>query len=210
MRFAECGKEKGVIGVFCEVYLLDAPYGIDRPFDYSCGEGVTRGDFVKVPFGFKNGLRIAVVVGIKDFAEDTENAVMAKIKPVHSVLDRQRLSEEMLGLCLFMKEHTLCTFGEAVRCILPPGYFTETLSVKFKRVYKLAITKDEARELLTKSGMKVYNHRIIGGFDVVNGRVNEAIHGDTTVAAAIGSAASAWEIVVDSYNMRYGLGEYAE
>ena len=152
MRFAECGKEKGVIGVFCEVYLLDAPYGIDRPFDYSCGEGVTRGDFVKVPFGFKNGLRIAVVVGIKDFAEDTENAVMAKIKPVHSVLDRQRLSEEMLGLCLFMKEHTLCTFGEAVRCILPPGYFTETLSVKFKRVYKLAITKDEARELLTKSG----------------------------------------------------------
>ncbi len=69
---------------------------------------------------------------------------------------------------------------------------------------------DIAYDLITMSGMKVYNHRIIGGFDVVNGRVNDAIHGETTVAAAIGSAASAWEIVVDSYNMRYGLGEYAE
>ena len=69
---------------------------------------------------------------------------------------------------------------------------------------------DIAYDLLTTGDMKVYNHRIIGGFDVVGGRVNDAIHGQTTVASAIGSAASAWEIVVDSYNMRYGLGEYAE
>ena len=152
MRFAECGKRKGVIGVFCEVYLLDAPYGIDRPFDYSCDESVMRGDFVKVPFGFKNSLRIAAVMRVKESVDGADNAVMAKIKPVHSVLDRRRLSEEMLGLCLFMKEHTLCTFGEAVRCLLPPGFFGETLNVKYRRVYRLAVSKDEARDLLSKSG----------------------------------------------------------
>lgn len=86
----------------------------------------------------------------------------------------------------------------------------ELLKRSIENNYRDEESVDIAYELLTKSGMKVYNHRIIGGFDVVNGRVNEAIHGDTTVAAAIGSAASAWEIVVDSYNMRYGLGEYAE
>lgn len=67
-----------------------------------------------------------------------------------------------------------------------------------------------AYDLITKSGMKVYNHRIVGDETIVRTAMNDSIHGVTTVASAIGSAASAWEIVIDNYNSRYGLGDYAK
>lgn len=86
----------------------------------------------------------------------------------------------------------------------------ELLKRSIENTFRDQESVDIAYDLITNGNMKVYNHRIIGGFDVVNGRINEAIHGESTVASAIGSAASAWEIVVDSYNMRYSLGEYAE
>ena len=132
--------------MICEVYIFDVPYHIDRPFDYSCGADVVRGDVVKVPFGKANNLRFGAVVNVKN-EQPAEN-----LKPVHSVIDRLRLSEELLGLCLFMKEYTLCTFGEAVRCILPPGSFAAVEGVKYRRRYALAISADEARLLLEKTG----------------------------------------------------------
>ena len=51
--------------MFCEVYLFDAPYHIDRPFDYSCDETVKVGCVVKVPFGRANRLRLGVAVKLK-------------------------------------------------------------------------------------------------------------------------------------------------
>ena len=133
--------------MFCEVYLLDVPYHLDRTFDYECEDNVTVGAVVKVPFGKIDKLRYGVVVKIKD------SVCAEKIKPVHSTLDgRLRLTEEMCGLCLFLKEHTLCTFGEAVKCILPPGALSEKLNESFRREISLAIERDEAAVLLTLSG----------------------------------------------------------
>ncbi len=133
--------------MFCEVYLLDAPYHIDRAFDYSCSDDVKKGNFVKVPFGKANKLRLGVVTNVKNAASG------AGIKPVHSVaLDRFSLSEEMLGLSLFLKEYTLSTFGEAVKCILPPGALAERLNVKYNKTCILVLTSDEAEELLSRSG----------------------------------------------------------
>ena len=77
----------------CEVYLLDVPYHIDRPFDYSAIDGASVGSIVKVPFGRANKLRLGVLTRLK---EDTQEE---NIKPVHSVhSDRFSLSKEMLGL----------------------------------------------------------------------------------------------------------------
>ena len=88
--------------MFVEVYLFDAPYHIDYPFDYSADIPLRRGDIVKVPFGRSNRLRYGVVYRVK---ESTEGA---NVKPVHSaVSDRFSFTEEMLGLCLFLKEYTL-------------------------------------------------------------------------------------------------------
>ena len=145
--------------MLCEVYLLDVPYHLDRPFDYECSDDMTVGAIVKVPFGKIDKLRYGVVVKLKD------EAPAEKIKPVHSSLDgRLRLTEEMCGLCLFLKEYTLCTFGEAVRCILPPGALSDKLNESFKKEISLAVDREAAVTLLTltgKSGIRSEGQREI-------------------------------------------------
>ena len=133
--------------MFCEVCLLDVPYHLDRPFDYECSADAVVGALVKVPFGKANKLRIGVITKLKDtVSADT-------IKPVHSSLDgRLRLTEQMCGLCLFLKDYTLCTFGEAVRCILPPGALSDKLNESFKRSVALSKTREEIAMLLTLTG----------------------------------------------------------
>ena len=133
--------------MFCEVYLFDAPYHIDFAFDYSCADTIARGDIVRVPFGKGDRLRLGVVFRVKTEAEG-EN-----IKPVHSVLtDRFSFSEEMLGLCLFLKEYTLCTFGEAAKTLLPPGALSGRLNVKYSKTCSLKVTAEEASSLLSAKG----------------------------------------------------------
>ena len=105
---------------YARVYLLDTPYAIDRAFDYfipsSMRTALCRGSFVTVPFGKGNRSRLGVVT---DFTERTEVAA-AMVKPLLSVCEsRLSLSEEMLRLCFYMKEQTLCTFGDAVHAMIP-------------------------------------------------------------------------------------------
>ncbi len=133
--------------MYCEVYLFDAPYHIDRPFDYSCDEDAHVGSIVNVPFGKANKLRQGVVVSLKDTAEGE------KIKPVHSVMpDRYSFNEEMLGLCLFLKEYTLCTFGEAAKTILPPGAANALPNISYKKTVTLAVSRETAVTLLASKG----------------------------------------------------------
>ena len=134
--------------MYCQVYIFDAPYHIDRPFDYAATPDTVRGSIVKVPFGRADKLRLGVVISTSDTAPESK-----QIKPVHSVMnDRPSLTDEMLGLCLFLKEHTLCTFGEAARAILPPGALSDTLNVKYAKTVSLAISRAEAQTLLSATG----------------------------------------------------------
>ncbi len=133
--------------MFCKVYLFDAPYHIDTVFDYSCGGNVARGSIVKVPFGKSDRLRLGVVAELCDTSD------AQKTKPVHSVVsDRFSFTEQMLGLCLFLKEYTLCTFGEAARAVLPPGALAEKLNVKYERICRLSISPEECSVLLAAKG----------------------------------------------------------
>ena len=135
--------------MFCEVYLFDAPYHIDRPFDYSCEDDILVGDIVKVPFGRANNLRLAVVSKIKN-TTDSDG-----VKAVHSLLDRRfALTHEMLELCLFMKGHTLCNFGEAVRSVIPQGALSEKLNIKLKKTCILTLSNEEVKALLSEKGRK--------------------------------------------------------
>jgi [acyl-carrier-protein] S-malonyltransferase len=148
--------------MYCEVYLFDAPYHIDRPFDYYTEGEVSLGCIVKVPFGRQNHLRLGVVTRLKE-ATDGDN-----IKPVHSVYDdRYSLSEEMLGLCLFLKAFTLCTFGEAAKTVLPPGATSEMPNVKYRKTCVLNLSKEAAVTLLAasgRSGLRSEGQRIIVKF----------------------------------------------
>ena len=103
---------------YAGVYLLDAPFAIDRVYDYHIPRDlcdvVHRGSFVTVPFGNGNRKYLALVVEVK------ETSPHHKHKPILSVsTDRIALSEHMIGLAFFMKEQTLCTIGDAVRAIVP-------------------------------------------------------------------------------------------
>ena len=105
------------------VHLLEAPYQIDREYAYylpaELAEDVRVGSVVAVPFGAANRRAYALVVSLSKESE------MEKVKPVMAVLpDRFSLSEEMRGLCFFLKEHTLCSVGDAVRCLLPGTAFS--------------------------------------------------------------------------------------
>lgn len=138
--------------MYCEVYLLDVPYHLDRPFDYLAIDGVSRGSIVRVPFGRADRLRYGVVVALKDSLAEATGASI-NIKPVHSVcLEMFKLTEEMLGLCLFIKEHTLSTIGEAVRTLLPPGALSDSLNIKVRKTCSLAISREACQTLLVATG----------------------------------------------------------
>ncbi len=145
--------------MYSKVYILDTPYHLDRPFDYLAIDGALPGSIVKVPFGRADKLRLGVVVELCDNIEISEGV---NIKPVHSLLQgRAPLSLEMLGLCLFLKEHTLCTFGEAVRTILPPGALNGAQNIKYSRTCKLKISREQAIALASgeKSGVRSEGQR---------------------------------------------------
>ena len=146
--------------MFCEVYLLDAPYHIDRPFDYSCRENLGRGSIVRVPFG--RSTRLGVVTKIKENAEVKDGVT---VKPILStVANTFTLNEEMLGLCFFLKEYTLCTFGEAVRTVLPPGALSDNLNIRYRKTARLLLSKEAAVTLLSstgKSGIRSEGQRAI-------------------------------------------------
>ena len=158
--------------MFCEVYLLDVPYHLDRPFDYVALEEVAVGSIVKVPFGRTNNQRYAVVTAIKD----TSDTPPELIKAVRSVLDRRiSLSGELLSLCKFMKEHTLCTMGEAVRAVLPPGALSDSINIKMRRTCYLAVSKEEARAILSatgRAGVRSEGQRILLNYLADNGSVD--------------------------------------
>ncbi len=100
--------------------ILDAPYHADREYTYyiprELGEEITPGVFVTVPFGGGNRKKTAVVTSVSGKTD------LETCKPISSVTNRDvTLSSGMLDLCRFVSEHTLCTFGEAVRAAIPRG-----------------------------------------------------------------------------------------
>ncbi len=111
---------------YVKVYILDLPYHLDKLYEYfvpdSIEDTVSRGSFVTVPFGGANRRYHALVQEVSDTCE------YEKVKPVLAVAsDRISLSEELLGLCLFMKEQTLCTVGEAVHALVPAAAFSKLI-----------------------------------------------------------------------------------
>lgn len=103
---------------FIHAYILDAPLHADLPYTYYLPEEmrdrVSPGTFVTVPFGAANRHRVAIAVSF------TDESASDHTKPVLAVLtDRFSLCEELLGLCFFMKETTLCTYGDAVKAVVP-------------------------------------------------------------------------------------------
>ncbi|MBE6672072.1 MAG: primosomal protein N' [Ruminococcaceae bacterium] len=105
-----------VVSVY--LYSDSLPERVDNLFDYAVSDGmaekVTRGGFVYVPFGSANRITPALVLAVKD--GDGKD-----LKTVLDVYEGYALSEEMIGLVLYMKEQYFCSVADALHCILPSG-----------------------------------------------------------------------------------------
>ncbi len=140
-----------VVKQYAGVYLLDVPYSIDKKYDYFLPPDligcVNCGDFVTLPFGNSNRKVLGVVYDIFDGNE------RKKVKPIFGVCpSRTALTPEMLELCLFMKERTLCTFGDAVRCVVPSSSVAKT-----RKVYSVSEKFPSADSVLSNDIFMVYD-----------------------------------------------------
>ena len=134
------------MSVCAKVHILDVPYHADCEYTYFIPVGmrdeVTEGSVVAVPFGNANRQKSAIVVSL------CEEQDLQGIKPISSVMsDYLKLNSELLSLCAFMKEQTLCTFGEAVRCILPSAIISKTREYFTPNLEKESSVPDAMAEL---------------------------------------------------------------
>ena len=109
---------------YAKVYILDAPYGADRAYDYFVPmemlSSVKVGGFVVVPFGGGNRKRIAIVTEISGKCECEPGLV----KPISSGCSPELcLTPELLKLALYVKEHCLCTLGDVIHSMIPSAAF---------------------------------------------------------------------------------------
>ncbi|MBE6614763.1 MAG: primosomal protein N' [Ruminococcaceae bacterium] len=111
------------VGELASVYILDVPYHADKPYTYyippDMADHCLPGCLVEVPFGKGNRRMTAVV------ADLPEGQTKSTYKPIFTAGTEPLLNREMLALCRFMKEFTLCTFGEAVHAIVPGAALTK-------------------------------------------------------------------------------------
>ncbi len=105
---------------YVKIHLLDNPYCIDNEYTYFVPHGISdvikRGSFVIVPFGNSNKTQIGLVT------DDFCNEPPSKTKSIKGLASTEiTLTDTELELCRFMKEHTLCTIGDAVHSMIPAG-----------------------------------------------------------------------------------------
>ena len=129
-----------MIKEYARVYLLDAPFCIDRAYDYyipsEMKDSVKAGSFVSVPFGNSNRPKLAVVF---ELLEKTE---LAEAKPITATVSSDiSLEEKMLGLASFMKEQTLCTMGDAIHAMVPSAALSRLIEF-----YRPAKEQPEAKK----------------------------------------------------------------
>ena len=115
---------------YAEIHLLDTPYFLDKGYDYfipaDLRDGIRVGMLVSVPFGMANRRQMAVVSALRERPSDPA----IPCKPIFSLCDEKlTLTDEQLKLCAFVKEQTLCTFGEALRAMVPSAVMSQLVEV---------------------------------------------------------------------------------
>ena len=112
---------------YVKIHLLDNPYCIDNEYTYfvphDLSTHVKRGSFVVVPFGYSNRTQLGLVT--ETHAEEP-NVRAKAIKCLAS--EEIFFTQDDIDLCKFMKEHTLCTIGDAVRSMIPAGALSQIVT----------------------------------------------------------------------------------
>lgn len=98
-------------------FRYDLLYSYKIPSDMQ--KFIEKGIRVIVPFGSSNSGRQAIVFDVEQICSESD---LNDLKDIMQIIDKKPiLSQEMLNLVQWMKEHTFCTYFEAVKTLLPPG-----------------------------------------------------------------------------------------
>lgn len=101
-------------------------YGFDKLYDYVIPEGMKAAVGCRVKVSFGHGLRQGVILQL--YSADKADG----LKAVSQVLDEEPvLSQELVEMAQFMKEHYFCTLFDACKAMLPRG-----LSLKLTYSYQ--------------------------------------------------------------------------
>ena len=103
-----------------QVAVSGATFHFDKLYTYllppRLAGRVFVGSMVLAPFGRGNQPRMGVALALGEAEEAGRCKELFDAAP-----EEARLNEELLGLVHFLKEHTFCTWYEAVRAIIPYG-----------------------------------------------------------------------------------------
>ncbi|MBP3484483.1 MAG: primosomal protein N' [Oscillospiraceae bacterium] len=131
-----------------KIAVCAATYWLDKPYDYLIPEAllgkVKPGVRVTVPFSRGNRRSEGIVLGVSDRSD------FDKLKPIESVLDNDPvLTPSQIRLALWMHDRFFCTVYDAVKTILPAGFWfksdgTRRVNDKTSEMISLAVGAEEA------------------------------------------------------------------
>lgn len=136
-------------------HILDVPAAADKEYSYfipdSLREQVRIGGFVHAPFGRGNREKIGVVTSIR-----YEPALSENLKPLVGCKTDGlcALDAEAMRLCEYLREQTFCSYGEAIRTLLPKGALG-----KLRGLYRIRQPEmgEEKRESYNQKTIAVYD-----------------------------------------------------
>ncbi|MEG1632524.1 MAG: primosomal protein N' [Oscillospiraceae bacterium] len=171
-------------------------YGLDRPYDYSIPAelraGVLPGARVVVPFSRGNRPAEGIVLAL------SEVSAFQKLKPVTSVTDPQPLlTPAQLKLALWMRERFFCTVYDAIRAMLPAGFWCtkgrRRAGDKTVDMLSLAIPVEEAAELAAQKSRRAPQQAELLRTLCTTGRVSSA-----ELRAFTGASLQSLKVLVDA------------
>lgn len=133
--------------LIAEIAVSGTAYSYDMLFSYAVPErmiyALQCGCRVILGFGRTNQLRTGVVMRLSEGDTSGLKLIMEQIDEVPVI------SEELLNLAVWLRDHTFCTYFEAVKAMLPPA-----MSVVIQEKFKL--NKNFNREeALSESAQKI-------------------------------------------------------
>ncbi|MDD7515987.1 primosomal protein N' [Ruminococcus flavefaciens] len=195
--------------LIAETAVSGTAYSFDMLFSYAVPEkseaDIACGCRVLVPFGKGNKRRIGVVMKLSE--GDGRG-----LKKIVSLVDEEPvISEELLRLAFYVREHTFCTYFDAVKAMLPPA-----MSLSAKETFRLvknftdiSSLSSEAVSLLDElsgtSGSKELNeliekHIIDKGRHIPDELCDAgALESDNVFRQAVGDAAVRMVRLTDKY-----------
>ena len=173
-------------------YILDAPFQADKEYIYLIPENihVIPGCTVNVPYGKGNRSTLATVIRLTSLEKD-----ISKYKKIYSIIDSVPiLSDELIDLCLFLKKHTLCTFGDAVKAVIPSAARSKRstsysiISDTIPDGYSKLLSCFGSKKIITEAQIKkIYGTKMIKALDslVKKGILSKSVEHKTSSAGQI-------------------------